>query len=236
MSKTCIINVACGSWYPRGQDRLSKGLDTHRYFGTKMFWKDSFPANKTHAEIPYGFKPFAFDEARKAGYQKVLWLDAALVIEKPLDRIFDKIFEVGYFLVDNVGHNTGTWCSDAALQTLGLDREEAFKLPHLMACVMGFDFSRQICNDFLDQYLVFAQDGKSFQGKHTNAHGEVSKDQRVRGHRHDQTVASILTRRMGLDQWQSPFEWLYYPCWEKEIGLKKPDHVLMESRGGMVNL
>ncbi len=235
-TKDCIINVACGSWYPRGQDRLRKGLDAVGYAGTKLFWRDSFPAGKTHADVPYGFKACAFDEARKQGYQRVLWLDAALVVEKPLDKIFEKISEVGYFLLDNVGHNTGEWCSDAALATLGLEREESFKLQHLMACAMGLDFSRPVCHEFLDQYLAFAQDGRSFQGKHTNAHGEVSADKRVRGHRHDQTVASVLTRRLGMDQWQSPFEWLYYPCWEKEIGLRKPECVLMESRGGAVNL
>ncbi len=234
--KDCIINVACGSWYPRGQDRLSRGLDAHGYIGTKMFWKDSFPAGRTHAEVPYGFKPFAFDEARKAGFDRVLWLDAALVIENPVDKIFEKISELGYFLIDNVGYNTGEWCSDAALETLSLEREASFKLPHLMACAMGLDFRSAIVREFLDEYLKFAQDGKSFQGKHTNAHGEVSKDKRVRGHRHDQTVASVLAPRFGLDQWQNPFEWLHYPCWEKEHGRKKPADCIMESRGGAVNL
>lgn len=226
--ENCIINVACGSWHPRGQDSLKKGLDTHGFTGTFMGWKDTFPQGRTHLEVPYGFKAFAFDDARKVGFKKILWIDAAMVIENPVDRMFDHIDKTGYFLMNNIGYNTGEWCSDAALETLGLNREESFNIPHLMACVMGFDFNKQVCNDFLNQYLAFANDGKSFQGKHTNAKGEVSKDKRVRGHRHDQTVASVLTLRLGLDQWVNPFEWIHYPCWPHP----QPKDTIMVSKGG----
>ncbi len=236
--KDCIINVACGSWYPRGQDRLSKGLDAAGYLGAKMFWRDSFPAGKTHTTIPYGFKAFAFEEARQAGYQRVLWLDAALVIEKSVERIFDEISKTGYFLINNYGFNTGEWCSDAALETLDISREDSFGIPHLMACAMGLDFSRPVCHTFLDRYLGYAQDGKSFQGAHTNARGEVSKDKRVRGHRHDQTIASVLSRELGMDQWQDMYDWIWYPCWENEADREntKRDSVIMVSRGGSANL
>ncbi len=238
MRDYCIINVACGSWHPRGQDRLFKGLIANGFRGSFMGWKDSFPEGRTHTEVPYGFKPFAFNEARKAGYKKVLWLDAAEVIEKSVQPIFDHIEKVGYFLMNNVGFNTGEWCSDAALETLKIDREESFKMPHLMACAMGFDFDRQICNEFLDQWIALANDGKTFQGKHTNKNGEVSKDPRVRGHRHDQTAASALSLRLGMSEWVDPFDWIWYPCWANEPDrcAVKRDSVIMVSKGGTANL
>ncbi len=238
MAEDCIINVACGGWYPKGQDRLRKNLDAVGFSGTKMFWRDSFPAGKTHAAIPYGFKPFAFDEARKAGFKKVLWMDAAELVEKSVQPIFDHIERVSYFLMNNVGFNNGEWCSDAALKTLNLDREESFKMPHLMACVMGFDFENIVCNEFLDRWLALANDGKTFIGKHTNANGEVSKDKRVRGHRHDQTAASALSLKLGMNQWEVPFKWIWYPCWATETDREntKRDTVIMESRGGSADL
>lgn len=233
MAKNCIVNVACGHWYPRGQDRLIKTLDAVKFDGTKMFWRDSFPSGKTHTDIPYGFKPFAFEEARKAGFKKVLWMDAAEIVEKSVQPIFDHIEKVGYFLMENVGFNNGEWCSDAALPALKMSREESFKMPHLMACVMGFDFDVPVCNDFLGRWVDLAKDGKTFPGKHTNANGEASADSRVRGHRHDQTAASALAMELGMDKWVSPFDWIWYPCWENEPGRehKKRASVIMESRG-----
>ncbi len=231
-STDCIINVACGNWYPQGQDRLILNLDAVGYRGDMMPWRDRFPQGRTHAEVPYGFKPFAFDEARKQGFQRVLWLDAAEVIEKPVTPIFDHIEKQGYFLMNNVGFNTGEWCSDAALQSLGLDRETSFAMPHLMACVMGFDFSKPRSHEFLDAWIRLANDGKTFPGKHSNANGEVSKNPRVRGHRHDQTAASVLALRLGLNRWVDPFDWIHYPCWTH----KKRDSVIMESKGGYTYL
>ncbi len=234
----CIINVACGSWYPRGQDRLRAGLDSRDYGGAKIFWKDSFPDNRSHAEVPYGFKPFAFKAARDAGFKKVLWMDAAEVIEKSVQPIFDHIYKTGYFLMNNVGFNTGEWCSDAALEGLKITREESFAIPHLMACVMGVDFDKPVCNDFLDQWLALANDKKTFPGKHTNANGEVSTDKRVRGHRHDQTAASVLSLRLGMKEWVEPFPWIWYPCWANEAGREnvKRDTVIMTSNGGSPDL
>ena len=67
-----------------------------------------------------------------------------------------------------------------------------------MACVMGFDVQNIVANNFLKQYTDAASDGISYMGDWTNQNLQVSYDMRVKGHRHDQSVASILAKQLGM--------------------------------------
>ncbi len=204
--KDCIVNVAHGDWYPSGQDRLRRSLEKVVFSGDLLFWKNEFLCGRSHAEFPYGFKAFSMDEARKQGYKRVLWLDAAFIVVKPVAPFFDYIDEVGYFFMDNPGFNTGEWCSDAALGPLKLEREDSFNWPHCMSGILGLNFNRQVCHDFLDEWVKLAADGQTFKDS-------GSTDKRVRGHRHDQTAASIVSKRLGM-KWENPFNWMVYPGWD----------------------
>lgn len=204
-SKICVINVSVGKWYPRGQDRLSKSLDNIGYKGKKLFWKNSYPHFcPSHQKIPYAFKPYAFREAQKRGFDMALWIDSAVYAIKPIDCYFQRMEQEGHVLMKN-GWSNGEWCTDAALNTLGLTREEALKMPHLMACVMGLNFKTERSLKFLDEWFKLANDGITFPGPWTNKNGEASSDKRVLGHRHDQTAASTISYRLGM-KWMSDAE------------------------------
>ncbi|KKK96324.1 hypothetical protein LCGC14_2663880, partial [marine sediment metagenome] len=52
--KTCVVSVAIGSWYPRGQVRLAKSLTEQGYNGDLLFWNGEYPpGSPTHREAPY---------------------------------------------------------------------------------------------------------------------------------------------------------------------------------------
>jgi hypothetical protein len=207
--KYCVVNFGHRrSWYPDGQARLKKSFEDNGYEGDFMFFHDEHDLGcPTHQEVPYAFKAYSIMEAYKQGYERVIWCDCSIALIKPFERIVKQLDEVGYMLC-NGGWTSGQWCSDAALVTLGVEREEALKMPHITAGAMAFDFTRPICVQWLERYFGHSNDGITFKGAWSNENNEVSEDPRVKGHRHDQTAASIIACQLGMDQWVN--HWVYY--------------------------
>ena len=198
--KRCVINYASGSWYPRGQVRLKASFLSHGYDGDFLLYDDTAEFGcPPHSVMPYAFKSYLFQKAIEMGYQQIIWCDAAIYLynELSLERIYRQLDTNGYMMALN-GCNTGEWTSDAALPLLGIEREESFGIPHIMANSMGFDVDNERSMEFLRRYHKHAQDG-SFKGAWTNESNQASTDPRVKGHRHDQTAASVIAWRLGMD-------------------------------------
>jgi len=198
MSDKCVVDFASG-WFSKGQQRIRETFIEQGYDGDFLFYNDTeqIEGCPSHAKAPYAFKAHAMKVAQKKGYRFILWIDSSVFAVKPVKPIFDQIERDGYLLL-NGGWNTGQWCSDAALVTLGITREEAFKIPHMMACVIGLDLNNARANQFFDRYFELSNDGITFIGAWTNANHEVSDDDRVKGHRHDQTAASVIATKLGM--------------------------------------
>jgi hypothetical protein len=131
----------------------------------------------------------------------------------------------GYYLQEN-GSNVGEWCSDAAIKAMGLTREQAFDIPELAGMAMGLDLRRAECQQFVRDWLGMAH---TFPGYHTNSvaldaagqpyagHrnvGFVSDNPQVKGHRHDQSAASVLSHRLDWKLTPRPIlvdYWREYP-------------------------
>lgn len=205
MRDRCVINVAVGAgWWPRGQKRLQKSVKEFTPEMDFMGWNNQFPPGcPPHTQIPYAFKPYSFKNVRERGYRFALWCDAAVWAIRDITPVFEDIERDGHYL-QNGGFTSGQWCSDAALVPLGITREEAFKMGHLMACIMGLDFQNETANKFLDRWLELADDGVTFPGAWSNKKGEVSADPRVLGHRHDQTAASVVSIQLGMKWAEKP--------------------------------
>lgn len=202
MNDTCIINYSTGRFI-RGQNRLFEECKRVGYKGDFLLFNEQniLPNCPPHSKVPYGFKPYAMKEAQRLGYRYILWCDASVYPEKPMDLAFDIIKDLGYLFFPG-GWNTGTWCSDAALETLGITRKEAFEIPHMVAGCQGLDLGNTKVRAYLDRYYQCANDGITFHGAWTNEHGQVSKDPRVKGHRHDQTAASVISWKLGMRDWK----------------------------------
>lgn len=203
--KRCIVNFAADSWYPAGQARLGRSLQEVAFDGDFLSYHPGSLNCPSHQEVNYGFKAYGLLEAVKQDYDLILWCDSSCWAIKPLDTIFAKIEEQGYLFIDNPGQRTGQWSTDQCLASFSLDREESLKLPMLMSGFMGFNMKRFSSHSFLLQFFSKMAEG-CFNGAWTNRDQSCSADPRVLGHRHDQTVASLLALKLGMTNWATPHQ------------------------------
>ncbi|MCE3278011.1 MAG: hypothetical protein K0S44_202 [Bacteroidetes bacterium] len=212
-SKTVILNFANNvGRYAQMQKRLIQALDKVGYKGDLGFFQHeehihhNCPYHKSedpqhHQEgkvVPYAFKAWAINEAVKKGYETIIWMDSAVYPSRDITPFIDHINQHGYIFFDNIGYSVGDYTSDACLNKHGWSREKAFGAKMIMACLMGFNTKSLDAKKFIHQYFEAAKDGISYQGSWNNANGEVSEDMRVKGHRHDQSVASMIIHDMKL--------------------------------------
>ena len=71
-------------------------------------------------------------------------------------------------------------------------------MPMFTAGFTGLNFDSKIGVDFLMDWHRYACDGDSFKGTWGNENGQMSKDPRCEGHRHDMSVASLLAHKYGM--------------------------------------
>lgn len=209
LTRRAVLNVACGQWFPVGQQRLFDSLEERQENATRLFWRDEYPPNSpTHEDAPYAFKPYAFQHARTLGFDQAIWLDASVWLhKKPLADIWARIDEDGWYLEPD-GHVVGEWISDATLALFHLTRDEAMSLPLIDGKLIGLDFRNAKAAEWLDCWLALADSG-AFNGAWTNDNGEVSTDPRCRGHRHDISCGSPLAADLGMSL--QPFKRLGFP-------------------------
>ncbi|NCX55608.1 MAG: hypothetical protein EBW87_00195 [Burkholderiaceae bacterium] len=170
---------------------IFKGINDYGHIGSPLH-------KNSPGAIPYAFKPFSIKKAIEEGARYILWCDSAVYATKSIDPVFDHIKKHGYLFFNNIGFSIGDYTSDACLDKWGMSRSESFNHPMIMACVMGFDIEHPQARKFLDLYIGAVSDGVSYPGSWTNEDLQVSNDMRCRGHRHDQSVASIIVAQMGL--------------------------------------
>jgi len=213
-NKRCVISLATGKkTFVDCLKRLEESLRRVGFNGDFIYWSDGLPpGSPTHFEAPFGFKPFCFMEAKKLGYEQVLWIDSTCVAIRPLEPIFKILEEKGYVIfTNNYGQMMGQWSSDEALRVNNITREEALKIPEVPCSTIGLNLQNTAASKFLEMWHEKAVDGITFRGIKENITnwddyydiawnktGRVSKDPRVRGHRHDQPAAGIIAHQLCL--------------------------------------
>ncbi len=208
--RRCILNVATGRFVEL-QARLLGSLEAVRCSEERLVWTDALPpGSPAHAEVPYGFKLYAIREAQRRGRTSVLWLDSPCVAVAPLDPLFDRVERDGHLLVSS-GERLGNWASDDCLASFGLTRDFALGLPLLNGTYIGLDLTKERPREWLEEMIRCAGRGL-FSGPYLTGHapeevraarphksvGQVSKDPRCWGHRHDEAVGSALAHKLGL--------------------------------------
>ena len=193
--------------FPRGIKRIKENLNKYHFKGDFIFWEKLYPeGSPTHQQVPYAFKPFCFYEAHKFGYHLILWMDASIIIKQPIEPLFELMKQDGY-LIFQEDHSVGEFCKDSALKPLGITRKESFDMPSCWSCVIGLNLANRRSMEFLRQCKERACDGITFPGpKWSGVRGfppTASQDPRVNGHRYDQTAASVIALKLGMDRWKS---------------------------------
>lgn len=203
----CIVNYSSGI-YLKGQERLKQSLIDNGYNGAFLFFDDTDPHFKPQEEKPFAFKPLSMYIAIQRGYKYILWLDANMICIRKPKKIFSIIKEDGVFVYSPYTSSMGTWCSDFALEKFKITRDESLNITELCSAAFGIDSGSEKAMNILNKWNDFANDGITFKGiptqysfwdSFTNNNLIVSKDNRVKGHRHDQTALSFLAWKYKLD-------------------------------------
>ena len=187
----CIVTVATEEYVPL-QERMVESLSAAGYRDGLLRWTDSLPpGSPSHEQAPYGFKVYAFREARRRGFTSVLWLDAPAFVRAGLDPLFEGIERDGHFFVGGE-ERLGRGSSDACLEAFSLSRAEAMGAGLMNGTFIGLDLTRPRTLLWFEEWGRACERGL-FNGNH--------------GHRHDEAVGSCVAFRlgMGLRAWGEVF-------------------------------
>ena len=98
--------------YEQGIRTIIESLKKYNFDGHFIFYIGGWPnlrgGRLKYADVPYGFKPFMFEEMRDLGYEQVLWIDACCIPVKSLDPIFKFIQDNGVCFVE-YGNSKMPW-------------------------------------------------------------------------------------------------------------------------------
>lgn len=155
------------------------------------------PGSPTQEEKPYAFKVHAMKAAIERGADVLLWADASVIAMRPLSRLWPLIEDAGVLFTESPECDCGQFTCDSALEPLGITREEAFRIPHVVGTAFGVDLRTAIGAEFFSEWSRLEKTN-AFCGPKVNTNGEASADSRVLGHRWDQTAASIVAWRLGI--------------------------------------
>lgn len=216
--KICVVSLGINKHKQENKDNklilsnfsesleyLSESLRESGFSGEIITWDDEYPAGSPkHEDSPMGFKPFCMLEAKRRGYSKVFWIDSSFRINNSFDSLVARLNRLGYVMF-YAPHNLGQYCKDDALKTLGISREQSFRMPSLSSSFIGLDLNREICLKFLNRWSELAVDGVTFSGpKWSGIKGwpkTASLHPDVKGHRHDQTAASVIALKLQMWHW-----------------------------------
>jgi len=212
--KDCIINFASGR-FVKGQDRLRDSLTKVGWDGDLLTWTEEHQIGAPlHKDNPYAFKIYAFDEALRLGYRRILWVDASIWAIKPITPIWEGLNDHGY-VKQYAGHLCGWWCNDRSLEYMGVTRDEAMKMEmYGNGGFLALDFSVPIAIEFFKMWKDAMLAGM-FKGEWNNTTKTESQDERCKGHRHDMALGSLVANQLEMYAY--------------------PEHTLMAYTGGNYN-
>lgn len=192
-AKYCIVNVALGGWYEKGQKRLKESLVYHGFAHDIILWKD-WPNDFYSNGCSYNIKAAAFLSASLEGYTHILWCDASVWALKDPQRIFEIIDVEGYYAWSN-GYNCAQECNDRSLEYFGVTRDEAENMSCVSSGIIGFNTNNPLGGEMLKKWLQSCEDG-IFSGSRN--HDNQSQDPRFLHHRQDQSCISLIMGKMGI--------------------------------------
>lgn len=177
-----VCNLSTPKYYA-GQKRLIASIPEN----IDCIWCES--DEEYTGDKMYTFKPETIQHTRDKSYTSILWLDASMIAIKDISPIFDHIEKHGYFFQDSEWLNK-QWTNARAKEYFGTDEGRM-----LSSGVLGLDFTNSVACQFFDEWKRAADDG-IFNGSH--------KD-----HRHDQTAASIIAHKLGMNLTPNNSLWNY---------------------------
>lgn len=218
MNKRVVVSVATGH-YGIGQRRL---VDAMTKQGEVTLWSGIQRQWPSHEAKPYAFKAYALKEAADMGFDTLIWADACILPIRSMAPLWERIERDGYWFSNN-GYTNYEWTADSAYPDLfpewpgPIERASAVNrlVKHVVATTFGISLKHELGRKFLAEYFRLASETSAFCGPwknrnwpeystHEDARTAVCGPADVRGHRHDQTAASVIAWRLGFQLTDAP--------------------------------
>jgi hypothetical protein len=222
-----IVNCGIRSMYENRHRKLKEALHHHCGKDTAFLLYSDYPDGcPEHHDRQYAFKIYAMREAIKAGFRFVLWMDCAFIPRAPIEPVWNRIREYGWYVPRQGDSFLGTWISDSALAFCGIDRKTADAIPLAFSGLVGLDMGNDTARTIWAEWQRHYEAGV-FNGPHRNipgapmepwghkTSGHVSDDPKVEGHRHDEASLSFIL-------WQNHLE----PARAGFITFESPDAII----------
>jgi len=196
--KKCVVSVGVNGEYPLKERRLVVHLETTNPSLPVLSWVNCYPPDSPdHATLPYAFKAYALAEAKRQGYELLLWLDSAVSCFANIDPIF-KIIEKDGYLIANSDARLHMHSSDYSLSLFGRTRHWAEHESKVKVvghgAFFGFNLAHPIglaaYEDFWNAIAV---------KKSTAAANVCFEDPRCRfGHRNEEVILALILEKHNL--------------------------------------
>lgn len=210
----CIINVANGYWYPKGQKRLVESLRDTGYAGDILTWTNE-PINAHYdPAYPYTAKVAAWIEAFRKGYTNVLWLDCSVYAIKDVTPFMERNREEGCFFWRS-GWNLAQTATDEDLIHGGFTRDQAEGLPECASGIVALNLEKAFARRILYDVFEFAKKGVLHSSR---LHDNQSQDPRFKFARQDQTAFTMAYHRSIKPAFDPMHEAGEYCDWYKKEG------------------
>ena len=189
MKNFVFVSVAFGPQYVAQQDRLRKSILGIYPDANILFYRDELPSSsKPFLDSLYGFKVHAIQDAINLGYEKILWLDPAMILMDAIDVLFS------HPLVAIRDENMlSTYISNAYLEYSGYTRNQLeFENVHLVGgSLYYFDMSDKMVRTV---FKGWASDER---------HGwfgsqEQEASEQLNGHRADESCMAMTMQQNGI--------------------------------------
>jgi hypothetical protein len=212
--KRAVVTVAT-DWYVTFQDRLIAAVNRVDPECGICAWREIPTGWPSHQDRPYGFKCRALVSAGAAGNDLLLWCDAPIVPVRSMKPLWDRIEKDGYWIARN-GWNNYEWTATDAYKVLfpDLSLNQARRLnkdiPHVVASAFGINVAHPVGQMLISEYFRLC-DTEAICGPWKNAPETHCGPIDVLGHRHDQTILSVVAHNLGLKLTDCPDIFSYAP-------------------------
>lgn len=200
MNEVVFTTYSFGDLYVRQQQRLKESILSIYPNANLRFWKDESgesypqegrpPGAKTFKESMYGFKVHCIKNCLNEGFKKIIFLDAAMVLESKIDRVMELASELGVLCAIDRS-SLKDRCSDRALNYRGKSRKEIEDLTIVGGSLYVFDFNNPITESVFNMWSYMESAGM-FGSEYEAANGLIQ------GHRNDEACMALCLDAFGL--------------------------------------
>jgi hypothetical protein len=176
-----------------------------------FFWSNSLPAtSKPHNESNYGFKVHAVQEALEKGFNKIIWLDPAMMLVKKELEYYDEILKRYPVIAVMDDNKLINYINDKCKNYFGID--DNWLIERDARLVGGsfyyFDFENDLATRIFQKWKNSEQDG---------IFGSSNED--IGMHRQDETCLALSlyqNESSPLPYSESRYNWCENPIFIKE--------------------